>query len=144
MYKHNKKSGFTLVEVVIYLGVLMLLLALPTSFLLVKNKIYSLKVQKEINDVHSFLIESRQLSRNKNVYGKIMFDILDNRISYTSKYDYSEIKLVANSIYTNMNSGINISDGGRIDTAGTITLTGKGGEINKITIEVSTGKINIK
>ncbi|WP_300349909.1 prepilin-type N-terminal cleavage/methylation domain-containing protein [Clostridium sp.] len=139
----KKKKGFTLVEVMIYLGITMLLLALPTSFVLIKNKIYDFKVQKEINEVHSFFIECKQISRNRRKEGVILFDLLNNRISYGNTHDSLEIRLKSLKISNNLNNKILINGNGKIATSGTIWLRNKEKEGARITIEPSTGKINL-
>lgn len=142
MYK--KKKGFTLGEVIIYLGITSLILALPTSFILITERAYELKVESEVNAIHDFLMEAKQLSIKDNSYGEIIFDNLENILIYKNKIRYSFLKLEAVKVSTNMNNLINISDMGMINNAGTILITDKNNNQRKITITVGLGKINVK
>ena len=139
----KNRKGFTLIEVVIYLGITALILTLPTSFLLIKNKIYDFKVQKEVNEVHNFLIECKQISRNSNKEGVVLFDILNNRIIYDNTSKVLEISLKSIKVSNNLNNKILISSNGKITTSGTIWLKNKEEKGVRITIEPSTGKINL-
>lgn len=142
MYK--KKKGFTLAELIIYLGVTSLILALPTSFMLIKESAYNLKVESEINAIHDFLMEAKQLSRKDNSYGEITFDNLENTLIYSNKISHSFLKLEAVKVTNNMNNIIAISNMGMINNAGTILITDKNNNQRKITITVGLGKINVK
>ncbi|MDZ4991613.1 type IV pilin [Clostridium perfringens] len=142
MYK--KKKGFTLGEVIIYLGITSLILALPTSFILITERAYELKVESEVNAIHDFLMEAKQLSIKDNSYGEIIFDNLENILIYKNKIRYSFLKLEAVKINNNMNNLITISDMGMINNAGTILITDKNNNQRKITITVGLGKINVK
>lgn len=142
MYK--KKKGFTLGEVIIYLGITSLILALPTSFILITERAYELKVESEVNAIHDFLMEAKQLSIKDNSYGEIIFDNLENILIYKNKIRYSFLKLEAVKVSNNMNNLINISDMGMINNAGTILITDKNNNQRKITITVGLGKINVK
>lgn len=142
MYK--KKKGFTLGEVIIYLGITSLILALPTSFILITERAYELKVESEVNAIHDFLMEAKQLSIKDNSYGEIIFDNLENILIYKNKIRYSFLKLEAVKVSNNMNNLINISDMGMINNSGTILITDKNNNQRKITITVGLGKINVK
>lgn len=142
MYK--KKKGFTLGEVIIYLGITSLILALPTSFILLTERAYELKVESEVNAIHDFLMEAKQLSIKDNSYGEIIFDNLENILIYKNKTRYSFLKLEAVKVSNNINNLITISDMGMINNAGTILITDKNNNQRKITITVGLGKINVK
>lgn len=142
MYK--KKKGFTLGEVIIYLGITSLILALPTSFILITERAYELKVESEVNAIHDFLMEAKQLSIKDNSYGEIIFDNLENILIYKNKIRYSFLKLESVKVSNNMNNLINISDMGMINNSGTILITDKNNNQRKITITVGLGKINVK
>lgn len=142
MYK--KKKGFTLGEVIIYLGITSLILALPTSFILITERAYELKVESEVNAIHDFLMEAKQLSIKDNSYGEIIFDNLENILIYKNKTRYSFLKLEAVKVSNNINNLITISDMGMINNAGTILITDKNNNQRKITITVGLGKINVK
>lgn len=142
MYK--KKKGFTLGEVIIYLGITSLILALPTSFILITERAYELKVESEVNAIHDFLMEAKQLSIKDNSYGEIIFDNLENILIYKNKIRYSFLKLEAVKVSTNMNNLITISDMGIIKDAGTIFITDKNNNNREITIVPGIFKINVK
>ncbi|HHD2754016.1 TPA: type IV pilin [Clostridium perfringens] len=142
MYK--RKKGFTLGEVIIYLGITSLILALPTSFILITERAYELKVESEVNAIHDFLMEAKQLSIKDNSYGEIIFDNLENILIYKNKIRYSFLKLEAVKVSNNMNNLINISDMGMMKNAGTITITDKNNNQRKITIVPGIWKINVK
>ncbi|MDU5650396.1 MAG: prepilin-type N-terminal cleavage/methylation domain-containing protein, partial [Clostridium perfringens] len=42
---YSKRKGFTLSEVIIYLAITSLILAIPTSFMIIKDRGYELKVE---------------------------------------------------------------------------------------------------
>ena len=142
MYK--RKKGFTLGEVIIYLGITSLILALPTSFILITERAYELKVESEVNAIHDFLMEAKQLSIKDNSYGEIIFDNLENILIYKNKIRYSFLKLEAVKVGTNMNNLITISDMGIIKDAGTIFITDKNNNKREITIVPGIFKINVK
>ena len=142
MYK--RKKGFTLGEVIIYLGITSLILALPTSFIWITERAYELKVESEVNAIHDFLMEAKQLSIKDNSYGEIIFDNLENILIYKNKIRYSFLKLEAVKVSNNMNNLINISDMGMMKNAGTITITDKNNNQRKITIVPGIWKINVK
>ena len=46
---YRKRRGFTLSEVIVYLGITSLILAIPTSFKIVKDRGYELKVEGKLD-----------------------------------------------------------------------------------------------
>ena len=62
---YRKRKGFTLSEVIIYLAITSLILAIPTSFMIIKVEGYELKVEGEISKIHDFLMEAKQLSKKR-------------------------------------------------------------------------------
>lgn len=142
MYKIKK--GFTISEIIIYLSITSLVLALPTSFMIIKERGYELKVENEINAVHDFLIQSKQFSKKYNSSGEIIFDNLENKLIYQNKVKTYSLKLEAVKLNNNMNNVISISDMGMIKNAGTIVFIDKNDKQKELTITVGIGKINIK
>ena len=64
---YRKRKGFTLSEVIIYLAITSLILAIPTSFMIIKDRGYELKVEGEISkDVYK-----RQSRETFRVYRKV-------------------------------------------------------------------------
>ncbi|MGG5462465.1 prepilin-type N-terminal cleavage/methylation domain-containing protein [Clostridium sp. B9] len=139
-----KNKGFTLNELIVYLGVMSLVVSLPTGFLVVRERGYELKVENDINLIHSFLMEVKQLSRNDNSYGEITIDSIGSEFIYKNKERMAYLKLENVKVMNNMNGTIAISNMGMIKTAGTLTIIDKNNRQKKITIEVATGKVNVK
>lgn len=142
MYKIKK--GFTISEIIIYLGITSLVLALPTSFMIIKERGYELKVENEVNAVHDFLMKSKQFSRKYNSIGEIIFDNLENELIYQNTIKTCSLKLESVKVMNNMNNIISVSDMGMFKEAGTITIIDKNNKQKEITIVPAVWKINIK
>lgn len=139
-----KSKGSTLSELIVYLGVMSLVISLPTGFLVVRERGYELKVENDINLIHSFLMEAKQLSRNDNSYGEITIDSIDSELIYKNKARRAYLKLENVKVLNNMDGVISVSNMGMIKTAGTLTIIDKNNKQKKMTIEVATGKVNVK
>ena len=141
---YRKRKGFTLSEVIVYLGITSLILAIPTSFKIVKDRGYELKVEGEISKIHDFLIEAKQLSKKDNLSGKIVFDIAENKIRYQNKVRSTSLKLNEVKISNNLKNVIEITQMGMLNRSGTITITDKNKKRREITITTGLKKINVK
>ncbi|MDM0490370.1 prepilin-type N-terminal cleavage/methylation domain-containing protein [Clostridium perfringens] len=141
---YRKRKGFTLSEVIVYLGITSLILAIPTSFKIVKDRGYELKVEGEISKIHDFLIEAKQLSKKDNLSGKIVFDIAENKLRYQNKVRSTSLKLNEVKISNNLKNVIEITQMGMLNRSGTITITDKNKKIREITITTGLKKINVK
>ena len=141
---YRKRKGFTLSEVIVYLGITSLILAIPTSFKIVKDRGYELKVEGEISKIHDFLIEAKQLSKKDNLSGKIVFDIAENKLIYQNKVRSTSLKLNEVKISNNLKNVIEITQMGMLNRSGTITITDKNKKIREITITTGLKKINVK
>lgn len=141
---YRKRKGFTLSEVIVYLGITSLILAIPTSFKIVKDRGYELKVEGEISKIHDFLIEAKQLSKKDNLSGKIVFDIAENKLIYQNKVRSTSLKLNEVKISNNLKNVIEITQMGMLNRSGTITITDKNKKRREITITTGLKKINIK
>lgn len=141
---YRKRKGFTLSEVIVYLGITSLILAIPTSFKIVKDRGYELKVEGEISKIHDFLIEAKQLSKKDNLSGKIVFDIAENKLRYQNKVRSTFLKLNEVKISNNLKNVIEITQMGMLNRSGTITITDKNKKRREITITTGLKKINIK
>lgn len=141
---YRKRRGFTLSEVIVYLGITSLILAIPTSFKIVKDRGYELKVEGEISKIHDFLIEAKQLSKKDNLSGKIVFDIAENKLRYQNKVRSTSLKLNEVKISNNLKNVIEITQMGMLNRSGTITITDKNKKRREITITTGLKKINIK
>ena len=130
---YSKRKGFTLSEVIIYLAITSLILAIPTSFMIIKDRGYELKVEGE-----------KQLSKKDNLYGEIIFDILDNKLIYENALRTTSLRLNAVKVSFNRNNLITINDTGMISIAGTITIIDKNNKQREITIVPGIWKINVK
>ena len=122
---YRKRKGFTLSEVIIYLGITSLILAIPTSFMIIKDRRYELKVEGEISKIHDFLMEAKQLSKKDNLYGEIIFDILDNKLIYENALRTTSLKLNEVKVSFNRDNLITINETGMISISGTITIIDK-------------------
>ena len=141
---YRKRKGFTLSEVIVYLGITSLILAIPTSFKIVKDWGYELKVEGEISKIHDFLIEAKQLSKKDNLSGKIVFDIAENKLRYQNKVRSTSLKLNEVKISNNLKNVIEITQMGMLNRSGTITITDKNKKRREITITTGLKKINVK
>lgn len=141
---YRKRRGFTLSEVIVYLGITSLILAIPTSFKIVKDRGYELKVEGEISKIHDFLIEAKQLSKKDNLSGKIVFDIAENKLRYQNKVRSTFLKLNEVKISNNLKNVIEITQMGMLNRSGTITITDKNKKRREITITTGLKKINVK
>lgn len=141
---YRKRKGFTLSEVIVYLGITSLILAIPTSFKIVKDRGYELKVEGEISKIHDFLIEAKQLSKKDNLSGKIVFDIAENKLIYQNKVKSTSLKLNEVKISNNLKNVIEITQMGMLNRSGTITITDKNKKRREITITTGLKKINVK
>ncbi|MDK0863480.1 prepilin-type N-terminal cleavage/methylation domain-containing protein [Clostridium perfringens] len=141
---YRKRKGFTLSEVIVYLGITSLILAIPTSFKFVKDRGYELKVEGEISKIHDFLIEAKQLSKKDNLSGKIVFDIAENKLRYQNKVRSTSLKLNEVKISNNLKNVIEITQMGMLNRSGTITITDKNKKRREITITTGLKKINVK
>ena len=141
---YRKRKGFTLSEVIIYLAITSLILAIPTSFKFVKDRGYELKVEGEISKIHDFLIEAKQLSKKDNLSGKIVFDIAENKLRYQNKVRSTSLKLNEVKISNNLKNVIEITQMGMLNRSGTITITDKNKKRREITITTGLKKINVK
>ncbi|PWX09054.1 type IV pilin [Clostridium perfringens] len=141
---YRKRRGFTLSEVIVYLGITSLILAIPTSFKIVKDRGYELKVEGEISKIHDFLIEAKQLSKKDNLSGKIVFDIAENKLIYQNKVRSTSLKLDEVKISNNLKNVIEITQMGMLNRSGTITITDKNKKRREITITTGLKKINVK
>lgn len=141
---YRKRKGFTLSEVIIYLGITSLILVIPTSFMIIKDRGYELKVEGEISKIHDFLMEAKQLSKKDNLYGEIIFDILDNKLIYQNQIRTTSLRLDSVRVSFNRNNLITINETGMISIAGTITIIDKNNKKREITIVPGLWKINVK
>lgn len=141
---YRKRKGFTLSEVIVYLGITSFILAIPTSFKIVKDRSYELKVEGEISKIHDFLIEAKQLSKKDNLSGKIVFDIAENKLRYQNKVRSTSLKLNEVKISNNLKNVIEITQMGMLNRSGTITITDKNKKRREITITTGLKKINVK
>ncbi|HAT4112854.1 TPA: prepilin-type N-terminal cleavage/methylation domain-containing protein [Clostridium perfringens] len=141
---YRKRKGFTLSEVIIYLGITSLILAIPTSFMIIKDRRYELKVEGEISKIHDFLMEAKQLSKKDNLYGEIIFDILDNKLIYENALRTTSLKLNEVKVSFNRDNLITINETGMISISGTITIIDKNNKQREITIVPGIWKINVK
>ena len=141
---YRKRKGFTLSEVIIYLAITSLILAIPTSFMIIKDRGYELKVEGEISKIHDFLIEAKQLSKKDNLSGKIVFDIAENKLIYQNKVRSTSLKLNEVKISNNLKNVIEITQMGMLNRSGTITITDKNKKRREITITTGLKKINVR
>lgn len=141
---YRKRKGFTISEVIIYLAITSLILAIPTSFMIIKDRGYELKVEGEISKIHDFLIEAKQLSKKDNLSGKIVFDIAENKLRYQNKVRSTSLKLNEVKISNNLKNVIEITQMGMLNRSGTITITDKNKKRREITITTGLKKINVK
>lgn len=146
MYK-NKKRGFTLIEVMMYLCLITVISVVTISSVSFINKIkLSVGIKNDIGKIHDVLVMGKTMSNGSRLAGKVVYDKTDNYIQYYNSdcgiradLNYVTIKDI-----NSANGFIEISDNGMITTACTITISGDDGESYKITINVGSFTIDVK
>lgn len=146
MYK-NKKHGFTLIEVMMYLCLIVVISVVTISSVSFINKIkLSVGIKNDIGKIHDVLVMGKAISNGNRIAGKVVYDKENNYIEYYNK-EYGFRMDLNYVIIKDINSStgfIEISDNGMITTACTITISGDDGENYKITINVGSFTIDVK
>ncbi len=109
--------------------------------MIIKDRGYELKVEGEISKIHDFLMEAKQLSKKDNLYGEIIFDILDNKLIYENALRTTSLKLNEVKVSFNRDNLITINETGMISISGTITIIDKNNKQREITIVQVYGKL---
>ncbi len=112
--------------------------------MIIKDRGYELKVEGEISKIHDFLMEAKQLSKKDNLYGEIIFDILDNKLIYENALRTTSLKLNEVKVSFNRDNLITINETGMISISRTITIIDKNNKRREITIVPGIWKINVK
>lgn len=89
-------------------------------------------------------MEAKQLSKKDNLYGEIIFDILDNKLIYENALRTTSLKLNEVKVSFNRDNLITINETGMISISGTITIIDKNNKRREITIVPGIWKINVK
>lgn len=150
MYK--RKKGFTLVEISISLTILSLLITIFAQgfnyFTCIKDNIV---IKQEINKIHSFLMLGKSMCKEKNEYGTISYDEINNKLLYERGNNLDEnskiVEIFKSIKIENINTKagiININDKGAIITPCTIKIKDSRGLEHKITINIGGGTIDVK
>ena len=145
-----KKKGFTLIELIITLSILLLFTTITsTSIKAYNNRIVDIKTSKYAYEIKTLLSYSKSYCRKHKVNGSLFIDIKENSFKFFileknnhfEKFVYLEDKFSAVSNY-NGNAFI-ISKDGYIREAGTISLMYNGKVVRKIKIGVGNDIIGV-
>lgn len=146
MYR-GKRKGITLIEVVMYLGLIAIITSTTVSTVGVLNKIkLSVGVNSDIGKIHDLLVIGKVVSKTEGIPGKVIYDKNNNYMEYYNKNESMGIDL-KNVVIERINSSdgmIYITDKGMITTSCTITIRGDDSKKYEITINVGSYTIDVK
>ncbi|MBE6063636.1 MAG: prepilin-type N-terminal cleavage/methylation domain-containing protein [Clostridium butyricum] len=140
-----KKKGFTLIETIISLFIVMILFAGVVSIGTVENNIYK-NIENEgfIHDVYNLLTYSKLRNKREHKPGNLIVNPYENKIYYVDNKS-NVIKSVALPNSMKIISGkalMPIDSSGRINKAGSIKFRNNFNELNSISIRVGIDYIN--
>lgn len=148
-----KKSGYTLIELVMVMTILFLVFTVFLSFNNFEKRIlYQIESDYASCEIQDFFTFSKLWCKTNKTYGSIMIHMTERKIYLVSK-NHNTIKVVnlpeSIDIFVDTESNnkittIPISKNGRIDKAFTINLKNKLNEVIEITVSVGVDKISIK
>ena len=143
----DKRKGFTLIEVIMYLSLIAVISVITISSFGLVNKIkVSVGVKSDIGKIHDVLLIGKMISKADGVAGKVKYDKNENYIEYYNRDESMRVDLDYVSIERiNSSDGmIYVTDRGMITTACTITIRGYDGKRYEITINVGSYTIDVK
>ena len=147
MFKRKRKKAYTLIELVIVIGILAIISTIASlNINRLKNTVNKISLESTINEARSILTFGKHYCRKNRVNGSIV--IHENRISFVVKERGYEItKIIANidniEINSNFSNGSSkIDTDGYIKSAGTIVVK-KGNYYGEIKIGVGNDIIGI-
>ncbi|WP_055071092.1 hypothetical protein [Clostridium massiliamazoniense] len=92
MYK--KKKAMTLMEVVIYLGLLSIIVTLfPLSTMYLKKQEKKVKIKDELLEIEQFILESKLICKDFNVMGEIFYIAEYDKLKLSNPYEKKELNL---------------------------------------------------
>lgn len=141
-----KKDGFTLIEVVVSLFILVILFGTGISLgKLGSNIYYDITIDSYVYEVQSLLSYGKALCKEKNQYGKFNINTKTNEIAFIERWDNIEKTIVLpKDIKFQKNLTVFVTPEGKIEQGNTITLIDKNGNKYEITIRVGVDLIVIK
>lgn len=146
MFK-GKKKGFTLIEVMMYLGLVAVISVITiSSFGFVNNIKLSVGIKSDIGKVHDLLVMGKIISKTEGIAGKVIYDKDKNYIEYYNMNNSIRMNL-DHIVVEKINSSdgrIYITDKGMLTTACTITIRGNDNKKYEITINVGSYTIDVK
>ena len=141
-----KKQGFTVLETIISLFIIMTLFSSAVSIGSVETNIYKdIESEGFMYEMHDFLTYAKLRSRIENKPGKLLTIPSENKIYYaygssgTAKY----ITAPGSMEMTSMGTSIPIDSSGRINKAGSIEFQNSFKELKSIKIRVGVDYINL-
>lgn len=92
MYK--KKKAMTLMEVVIYLGLLSIIVTLfPLSTMYLKKQEKKMKIKDELLEIEQFILESKLICRDYNVEGEVIYIAEEDKLIHVGPEGNEELNL---------------------------------------------------
>lgn len=143
----TRKSGFTLIEIIISIFIITILFGIGTSINKWKSSLSSdMKYSGYVYEIQSLLSYGKAICKEKNRYGKVTVKSNKNEIRFVEGWDNiekiialpKEIRIISEDI------SVLITPEGKISSGSTIKLLDSKGERQDITIRVGVDSIVIK
>lgn len=146
---YHSKNGFTLIEVLIALSIIMISFSFSIGIIKSYKKIFcSTDVQKCSSLIVSFIMEAKHYCRNNNAPGTIIFDTANNVMIYSVNTNVvRKYKLPDGFKLSEINSKdrmITINSNGLTGSACSVKYIDREGNEHKITMRVGTFYVEIK
>lgn len=144
----KKKKGFTLLETIITISMLMIIFASGTSLGIMKSNIENeIKKDSDIYEIQNLLTLSKAKCKKDNTTGKLLINKKENKLYFYSAIDkgspFRTISLSNDSDYLAESSNIFLNHKGRLLSADTIYVKNND-EVNSVTIGVGVDTVRIK
>lgn len=141
-----RKSGFTLMEVIVSLFILTILFGTGMSLSkLGRNIYYHIIIEGYVYEVEDLLSYGKAICKKNNQYGKINTNTQTNEITFIERWDNIEKTVVLpKEIKLQKSLTLFINPEGKLEQGNTITLIDKFGSNHDISIRVGVDLIVIK
>ena len=147
MYKNQK--GFTLLETIISISILIIIFTTATSIGIMKKNIESdINKDSDIYEIQNLMTLSKNQCARDKVRGMILIDKKNKQMFFycgtSNESLLKKITLSSESEYVGNNSSIFLNNKGRFSNGTTIYLKNDNNKISSITIGVGVDTIKIK
>ena len=147
MYKSQK--GFTLLETIISIFILIIIFTTATSIGIMKKNIESdMNKDSDIYEIQNLMTLSKAQCRKENADGVVLIDKKNNELNFYSekrmRSPLKKITLTSESDYLGNNSNMRLSNKGRFSNGTTIYVKNDNNQVSSITIGVGVDTIKIK